>query len=48
MGLGEHELEGWEGPSKTEVATDVAVEVFKLTVSCCTLGYDAMMIFLSL
>lgn len=27
MGLGEHELEGWEGPDEGEVARDVAVEV---------------------
>lgn len=27
MGLGEHELAGWEGPSKAEVSRDVAVEV---------------------
>ena len=27
MGLGEHELEGWEGPTEPEVARDVAVEV---------------------
>ncbi len=27
MGLGEHELEGWEGPTQGEVSRDVAVEV---------------------
>lgn len=27
MGLGEHELEGWEGPAQGEVSRDVAVEV---------------------
>lgn len=27
MGLGEHELEGWEGPTHGEVSRDVAVEV---------------------
>lgn len=27
MGLGEHELEGWEGPTQDEVSRDVAVEV---------------------
>lgn len=27
MGLGEHELEGWEGPTQGEVSRDVAVDV---------------------
>lgn len=27
MGLGEHELEGWEGPTESEVSRDVAIEV---------------------
>lgn len=27
MGLGEHELEGWEGPTQGEISRDVAVDV---------------------
>lgn len=31
MGLGDHELEGWEGPTESEVSRDVAVEVSELS-----------------
>ncbi|CAM9385522.1 unnamed protein product, partial [Ectocarpus sp. 12 AP-2014] len=33
MGLGEHELEGWEGPTQDEVSRDVAVEAARVVIT---------------
>ena len=34
MELGTHELEGWEGPTRGEVAKEVAVEVCQGVMVC--------------
>ncbi|CAB1117154.1 unnamed protein product [Ectocarpus sp. CCAP 1310/34] len=33
MGLGEHELEGWEGPTQDEVSRDVAIEAARVVIT---------------